>query len=175
MQMIQLYQEYLTVMILYGESFVSLKWKILSLPFPRGEFSVHIWKKGKQAQPSPSNKHLPVRAWGDGPRFIWFKGSLFSTLNRFMAFPSTDVRAASSLLSTRFTAIKVIRLALCCSKSAHNYCTHTTNEHSRGCGTSVGKTLSVQAVFLGKRCWCVDRCESASSVFRLGGGSEIDF
>lgn len=42
-----------------------------------------------------SGAAVPINPRDDCPGFIWFKGEcLFSTLNRFMAFPQTDVRAA---------------------------------------------------------------------------------
>ncbi len=55
---------------------------------------------------------MPINSRDDCLDFIWFKGEcLFSTVNRFMAFPPTDVHSAPTRLSIRCTVIKVIRLA----------------------------------------------------------------
>lgn len=89
-----------------------------------------------------SARHYPRD--NDCPGFIWFEGErLFSTPNLFMDFPLTDVRRAPAKLSICCTAIKVISLPRVTTGSAHNYWTHTANEHQRSrrsWGTSVGWT-----------------------------------
>lgn len=79
--------------------------------------------------------------------FLKWGECLFSTRNRFMVFRPADVHSAPTRLSIRCTAIKVIRLA------AHDYCTHTANQHRRQqkelwYNTSVGWTSKMLLVWI---------------------------
>lgn len=89
------------------------------------------------SQSSASLSLLPADQQGsarddDCLGFIWFKGEcLFSTPNRFMDFPPTDVHSAPAKLSIRCTAIKVIWL-LCVTTDLHTIIEPTPLMNIRG-------------------------------------------
>lgn len=82
-------------------------------------FLIHMWNTGYTGTHSSfivSRTTIQRHSVPEmiAPASFGIKASLVSTLNRFMAFPPTDVHTAPTRLSIRCTAIKVIRLALCC-------------------------------------------------------------